>query len=330
MKKRIFILILALNILSIRLFSNDTYIEVSGGSLSLTELSKNDDIQMVSEEITITLFDEYYETSVIFNFYNHGIEQEILVGFPQWSRGTQNKDNFINFSATLNGENQEFQEILVDNPEPLERYLIIYKWYTRNIKFESNGYTQTSVNYKVPYGSYGNGAEYLYGTGSSWSRSIETMNVKLVNKSQRWINEVSFDTEDERIEIENINNEIIIKLTDVKPNPSDLIILTVNKIPRGLVTNRRIDPERWWYYGSIKLDKEDVNLLTSSQLRLLRNLLFAAKGHIFRSEDINMWLQKYCSDWYSPERKVSINELNEIEKYNLELIQSVEMQRDSN
>ena len=55
--------------------------------------------------------------------------------------------------------------------------------------------------------------------------------------------------------------------------------------------------------------------------------MFAAYGHIFRSEDINQWLKKYCSDWYTPKGTVTEKQFNENEKKNLALIQQEEARR---
>lgn len=57
--------------------------------------------------------------------------------------------------------------------------------------------------------------------------------------------------------------------------------------------------------------------------------MFAAYGHIFRSEDINQWLKKYCSDWYTPKGTVTEKQFNENEKKNLALIQQEEARRNN-
>lgn len=55
--------------------------------------------------------------------------------------------------------------------------------------------------------------------------------------------------------------------------------------------------------------------------------MFAAYGNIFKSEDINLWLNKNCSDWYEPKRKVTEKTFNDNEKKNLELIIQEEAER---
>jgi len=324
MKLKFLILLFAISGL---LFANDTYIEVSGGSLADYSNLKNENIQMIAETIKLTLYNEYYTTEVYFVFKNEGPGQSIKVGFPQWHRGTTQLSNFIDFECTVNGVITPFEEIITNNPKPHYRHLIINKWFVRDVFFESISLTTTSIKYSVPYGSYGNGAEYLYGTGSTWKGNISKVNIIISNKSDRWINDIEWDFTNEEYTLENINEKIVIELNNVNPDFADLIILTANKIPRGLVSNRRVDPERYWLYDYSIINKDDLKLLTKSQLRLLRNLIFAAKGHIFSSIDINEWLNTYCSDWYKGERKVSLEDLTDIERQNVNLIRDEERKR---
>ena len=55
--------------------------------------------------------------------------------------------------------------------------------------------------------------------------------------------------------------------------------------------------------------------------------MFAAYGHTFKSDDINQWLKKCCSDWYTPKGTVTEKQFNENEKKNLALIQQEEARR---
>ena len=80
------------------------YIEISGGSITHFGNKKNVYIQMVSEDIEITLFDKFYTTEVQFQLMNYGEDQTIAVGFPQWHRGTQDVLDFIGFESKVNGK----------------------------------------------------------------------------------------------------------------------------------------------------------------------------------------------------------------------------------
>ena len=55
-----------------------------------------------------------------------------------------------------------------------------------------------------------------------------------------------------------------------------------------------------------------------TELRFMRNEIFARHGYIFKSEDLNA----YFSDksWYSPIRSDVTKLLTEIDKYNIQLI----------
>jgi hypothetical protein len=325
MKNICFIIFLTFVLFYFPLFGNDSYVEVSGGSLSLSDLGKSNDIQMVSEVIEITLYEEFYKTTVNFEFYNSGEDQTISVGFPQWSRGTTSDLDFIDFNVTHNGFETEFTVVEIEEIESLdERYVHFKRWYIRELFFASNSTTLTSVSYNVPYGTYGSSAEYLYGTGNTWAGNIGEMTLIVNNESDKWINNIFFDSKGENFRIENENETIIIRHENITPSISDLIIMDTESIPAGLRGPMNPNPKRYWYYASVEITEDKVKYLTKEQLRLLRNLLFAAHGHTFRSDDLNAWLEEYCSSWYEPIGKVSLEEFNHIEKKNLELIQKEE------
>ena len=70
------------------------------------------------------------------------------------------------------------------------------------------------------------------------------------------------------------------------------------------------------------LTKNDLIGLTSHKLKLLRNEIFARKGYIFKSKELNEYfLQK---EWYKPIYSNSNFLLNPIEEYNIKLIKSFE------
>ena len=144
MKKYLTTLILLISLINV--YANDTYIEVSSGAMGTVTFEKNPNIQMVSEVIEITFYDDFYETEVHFNFFNHGETEIIQVGFPQWQRGTRGDFSFIDFETTVNNKPVKFQEIDADTIlEP--RNILINKWYVREIEFIANQDTQTSVKY---------------------------------------------------------------------------------------------------------------------------------------------------------------------------------------
>ena len=325
-KINLFVIIAVLfNLMNI--YANDTYVEVSSGTMSPQDLVKNSDIQMVSEHIIISLFDDYYETEVNFQFHNHGNSQTINVGFPQWMSGTQNSSEFLHFETFLNGEPITFEEVILDNPIELDNYIYINKWFLREINFPGNANTVTSVKYRVPYGTYGRAADYLFGTGSTWKDQIEEIKISIINNSQKWINEIHVGEYGQSEPFQSINGVVQTVLTNVRPELANTIFIETYNVPNGLVSMRRINPDQYWYYSENYISQNELAYLTNNQLRILRNLLFARHGHIFASQDLNVWFQTYCKDWYTPDHKVELNEFSEIEKDNLDRIITEENSR---
>lgn len=69
------------------------------------------------------------------------------------------------------------------------------------------------------------------------------------------------------------------------------------------------------------LEKSDINDLSSAELRIARNEIFARYGYVFESED----LQDYFASlsWYYPDVNYD-GYLTEVEKHNIEMIKSME------
>ena len=78
----------------------------------------------------------------------------------------------------------------------------------------------------------------------------------------------------------------------------------------------------------IKLDREYFKKYKKEELRIIRNELFAYYGYSFQTADLKDYFSKKY--WYKPSGKSSeeiLNELSEVEKYNIELILDIEKKR---
>ncbi len=71
-----------------------------------------------------------------------------------------------------------------------------------------------------------------------------------------------------------------------------------------------------------RLTESDITPLTLEQLRLARNEVYARHGYIFKSEDLKSYFSQ--KSWYSPNASYDGKTLSEVEKYNVDLIQSRE------
>ncbi len=314
------------------LYSNDAYTKVSGGSILPLSKTKHEFIKMEKEEINFTLHKDYYDVNVKFYFKNYGQTETVKVGFPQWKHLQPTEDDFYSFSTKLNGQKTDFSIQELVKPEPLNNYMQITKWYVRSITFKSNEITTTEVQYSAPYGVYGisSSADYLYGTGATWKDCIGEMIITITNTTDDiWINGIQFG-DSGVCDIQRIQNKVTITKTNVYPKLESEIFLQIDHLPDCLVDLRIINPEKRWYFRDHVLYKNSLIYYSDSQLRVLRNLMFAAYGNIFKAADLNSWLQKNCSEWYKPKQKVTEDFFNETEKKNLELIMQEETIRKNN
>ena len=72
-----------------------------------------------------------------------------------------------------------------------------------------------------------------------------------------------------------------------------------------------------------KIEKSEIENLTLDELNKAYNEIFARHGHEFKNAELKEYFNSMS--WYSvvPNKTVSLNELNEIEKYNLDIIKRV-------
>ena len=321
MKKRVFLAVLFFYPF-FAAFSNDAYTRVSGGAVLPLSKTKNQNIKMEKEEINFTLYKDYYDINVKFYFKNYGPSETIEVGFPQWKDRLSSEDDFYSFSGKVNGQNSDFIIKELNPPEALNEHILITKWYIRPVSFESDEMTSTEVQYSAPYGVYGisSSADYLYGTGATWKDCIGEMILTIRNTTDEiWINGIEFDGQN-MSDIQRNQDFIRITKKNVYPKLESKIFLTTDHLPECLVSLKVIDPERRWFFRENLINQSQLTCCSDFQLRVLHDLMFAAYGNIFESEDINSWLEKNCLDWYEPKQKVTEDTFNEKERKNLGLI----------
>ena len=79
-----------------------------------------------------------------------------------------------------------------------------------------------------------------------------------------------------------------------------------------------------------KIDSIEISEMTSANLRLLRNEIFARHGYIFKSQELTNYFSKF--DWYQP--KLTSDQvdkkLSETDRYNISLIKSLENDKKQN
>ena len=72
-----------------------------------------------------------------------------------------------------------------------------------------------------------------------------------------------------------------------------------------------------------KLEKSEIQDLTSDELNKAYNEIFARHGHEFKNTELREYFE--MCPWYTPiaGKTVTLEELTEIERYNIEIIKSV-------
>lgn len=78
---------------------------------------------------------------------------------------------------------------------------------------------------------------------------------------------------------------------------------------------------------STKIDSVEICKMTSADLRLLRNEIFARHGYIFKSQDLTDYFSKF--EWYQQNLTLAEVEkvLTDIDRYNISLIKSIEQEK---
>lgn len=336
MKK--FVSLIALVLGTGLLWANDAYLEEGGGSLIVQAENEKPEITMQKEFIRIDLYEKYYTVAVDFSFYNDGPARNVKVGFPNWGYGTMDKGIVQDFKAYTNGEEVSFSESESDFEKSLN-YIQITKWFVRDVYFPSKEVTKTRVEYKCVYGRAGfyRAVQYLFGTGSTWKDVIGEQIIKVVNhdENNNYIRDAYYKYEDKRIDLfaeqndaiafSNDNEGFIITVKNIRPSISDVIDFEISKNPL-LFDPEYLDPgyvEENWVLSNEVLSQNQLKTMSDNQLYMLRNMIFAWRGNIFKSKKINQYLKETYANpqtpwrnWYKPHHKVQESELNETERQN--------------
>lgn len=76
------------------------------------------------------------------------------------------------------------------------------------------------------------------------------------------------------------------------------------------------------YLTSRKINYNDIAGKSKSELRIMRNYIYAVHGYKFKSPDLQQYFGQFS--WYTPRYADVNNQLNSIERYNIQFIQGYE------
>lgn len=313
-------------------YADDTYIELGIGGISVPsqqQVSQNQ-ISLTAETVDIALHYAFYEVSVEFLLSNPGNIVKYKVGFPVRSiSGGSGKtaDAFkataiVGFNTSVDDEPVKFSYVTTSDTSKFSA------WYVKDVAFKANSTTKIEIRYVSEYGSYGGGTalcDYYFGTGSFWKGSIEKFDVHIANLTNDE-KIYRFSVTPSGIEKRKVSflsdNSIAIGYANYKPNIDDRIEIYVSGFYGENFYDGKFD---------YPLDEGMLTYYTKKQLRIQRNAYFAKHGMIFASDEMkDIFEHRYLiqqGGWYKPSKKNVDQDLNELDKANISLIQKVERER---
>ena len=331
--------------------ANEAFVTTAGGTAALRRAADTT-VRMRAEYIDITLHDETYEVDALFVFDNPGPTATHEVGFPRFSAGIEHPESFRDFRSWVNDEPVEALEVPAaggaadarssnrdsrgerpsvshsgarlsgENPAPR-----IESYYVRDVEFPRDELTTTRVRYTADYGRdrLFRTVRYLYGTGTTWAGTIDTMTIRIDNTRERWIDSFRFAADRPVAFSTRGATDFDLVKTDVDP-PSDATFdLFLDRYAWWLQDPRSSDVSDDWIYDRVHVKQEYLRLLTLNQLRIFRNTFFARNGYDFGDSDLGRFFRHFR--WYRPVTTSTAGLLNAIEEENVRLIRAEEDRR---
>ncbi len=329
------ILMCLIVLLSSPALCDDALLKVYGGGLKLYD-GDSTPIRMESEAVRIELHKKTYTVDATFEFFNYGKTMNAQVGFPKsgygYMPGFRGVINFNSFETWVDGDKVDVKEMpgemtisrkKVDSAQmaqirkgdlsgPLEET----HWLVKNVTFKGNAKTLTRVKFTGPYGGrHEDKGEYLYGTGKSWKGTIGKARFIVKASPRVTLLDVAF-TENgneqniRKFEFRRLGEyEYEYTLKDIEPKENENL--------KFLVTSNW---EAWDgpAYSEKIVERSQLELLSSWQLKILRNTIYAYHGMIFKDPALDKYFRKY--DWYKPRPDFKESGLNKIEKDNVTVI----------
>jgi len=240
---------------------------------------------MQSEVINIVIYDEYYEVTVNFDFYNEGPDENVLIGFPVESWGYIDNeyvfDNIYDFKTYINGD--LISEYIIRDEEYIDMYFLLKKkWYLREILFSGNKHTYSIVTYRVrnQYNFGGSSVGYIFGTGRNWKDKIGKMTVYITHDDNIIISRISNIDKFDFLWEE--NRKYKFEIENIEPEIGDKIYISIQQFD--------------WFFDDDELnytkkrliykDENDIQYFSINQIRLLINSYYLNKEHELNEVDI--------------------------------------------
>ncbi len=303
---------------------------------TIAEEGFNENISLRSESISIVLFTDYYTVDVTMYLSNSGPGASVTVGFPLFSSSPaadMKPREFVDFHTYVNDEAVPFEKKQLADFTSSGLNL----FYVKQVAFKAGETTTTRVVYKAFYsdlGMWNSTAAYLYGTGSSWGKMPWLIDLSIMNKSNLIIRvsledggksyRISEHLIDPNILFSNDQDILHFQLFNVLPNSVSAKILI-----SGTPLENQIDGIPHITYPPrpvlLKGFESYLTFLTTEQLKLLRNAMYALHGYPFKDPGLLAYFGKF--DWYKPESSFQESMLSAEERAFTQEIRTEESKR---
>jgi hypothetical protein len=295
---------------------------------------------MQNEEINIVLYRNYYEVTVIFDFYNDGPDETILLGFPVMTIIQDYPDDrewavIEDFRTYING-NLLSNYIVKEESSEDRGYITTTKWFLREVTFLGNNHTYSKITYKAPYNTSGffKNAGYIYGTGMNWKNAIGKMTVYINHGDDIIIDDVNIGNNNLFDFIWEANGRYKYTAENIEPENQDQDIRIFIQL-FDIYSEYRNEFGHWaegWAWDRFLLYKNstDIKLYTKNQIRLFINFFYAIHGYDFKNPLYKNYFQTlrsfidYNGTKYIMNPGFSESDFNEFERKNLDYLINIE------
>jgi|GEM_PF-4865823 formylglycine-generating enzyme required for sulfatase activity len=308
-------------------YSDDSYVTVQGGAAQA--MKEHPTVSMDEEYVKLVLHESSYTVRADFTFYNAGPSTTVAVGFPFGGHDPRGASQLQNYKTWVNGVAVETTDVRHHEELQEDLYYFPQIWRVKDVTFPSKKMTTTAVSYTAPYGANYQSemvASYIYGSGRTWTGPIKKAIFDL-NFDDGMLIEVPC-SDAYRLTHRSLG-QMVLEMNNYEPKRIGegigLSVISLNSLFKGLtndpaaIENRFNGKDR---YCSNKLGntegeeecrraqdlltreadrygcKGNLQTLSLTQLRLLRNSVFAKRGRVFTDPELDRYFRIF--PWYKP------------------------------
>ncbi len=306
-----------LGVLSLVCSANDAYIGFSGGAAKL--MDDHPSISMTDEHVRVDIFKDSYTVRASFNFSNDGKETRVSVGFPV--RGSK-PQAILKFNTWVDGKKVTTENSPLD-PKPDDEGNYSY-WKIKSVVFPAKINISSIVEFSAPLGDSSIGhhfVDYVYGTGKSWRGSIARAVFDFRFNEENRIDRASYGIYNSTYVFSiahRAKGQIVYEVKDLEPTSEwDSIHFSFCPSEPDWNQERRRCHEWLDRAERYREDLGDLRELSLGDLRILRNMVFARRGKVFKDPELQKLFE--ATSWYKPNEandpeNISVDEKNLVER----------------